>query len=181
MMAALQSVLLDSYESLSSEQTKNVMGEYRDACEWLLDDYFCRKLLAEIPDMVQRLLRFDEIVVGQAPSETVQVYHRQAVRSYVFGLHQAAVALARAALEQALREQLPKVFSGLPTLDSLLDAAAKCRLVTVETLQTASDVQHAGNRVLHRRPCDSQESFDVLVKTRAVLEVLYGGHAPRRV
>jgi hypothetical protein len=48
---------------------------------------------------------------SRVPSKTTNTYLQGAVRTYVFGFPQASLALSRAALEQALKENLARQLS----------------------------------------------------------------------
>ena len=145
----------------------------RSLSEYCLDDYFTRQLLDDIPAIVQRVMKFEQIVVAKVPTGPVNVYLREAVRCHIHGLHQGAVTLARAAMEQGLRERVPFAAQNRWTLDELVDAAARFAILKPVHLQMATDVQHSGNRVLHQHPCTVNEASDVLTKARAVLEALF--------
>ena len=174
-MRDIQAVVLNSYEVLVSHEdhASPVFQIDRNAAGWLLDDYLSKLMVSRIPQTVTRAMKFDHIVVDNLPRSEVQLYLREAVPSYLFGLDQAAVALARAAIELALRERVPYADVNSWLLDKLIEAASRFKLLAPATLQHATDVQHLGNGVLHGSPCNPDDVFDVFVKTRLVLEALY--------
>src|SRR5262249_28310274 len=116
---------------------------------------------------------FEPIIVTKPPQGSANVYLQEAVRSHIHGLHQGAVSLARAAIEQGLREKVPFANENRWTLDELIDAAVKFKSLTGLHAQMATEVQLAGNSVVHRQPCTANQASDVLTKTRAVLEQLF--------
>jgi hypothetical protein len=168
-LQALGADLVESHMVLSPPGDQTETGVFD---EHLMDDHYSRTLLAQIPKMVRRTLRLGR-VSGRSPAGTVNVYLREAARAYVMGLHQATVALARSALEQALREciRLPGAEGWL--LDRLLEGADKCKVLEPASLQSAKRVQRVGNAVIHGGPCDENAAFSVLSSARTVLEVLY--------
>jgi serine/threonine protein kinase len=58
-------------------------------------------------------------------------------------------------------------------LDTLIEAAGRCRLLDSPELHLATQVQRSRNRVLHAGLCNAGDAFDVLVSARGVLEALY--------
>jgi hypothetical protein len=176
-MSRVRGALFDSFETLSSEENEQLCAWLRDyphACAHLLDDHISKLLVGRVPEMVRRILRFEPIATAGIPDTVVNVFLQEAVRSYLYGHFQAAVALARAAVEHALRATVPYAAVGNWTLDTLIEAAGRFKLLDAAELQLATEVQHAGNRVLHRQACDETVAFDTLVKSRGVLEVLWG-------
>jgi hypothetical protein len=176
MLHVLQTMVLESYESVSlleREGAVHILREQPESCAYLLDDYFSRLVVGRVPDMVRRTMRFDPIAATTPPAPAVNVCLREAVRSFLFGLFQAAVALARAALERALRERIPYASVNNWQLEDLIRAAATFRALEPSAVQFATDVRLAGNTVLHGEQCSETLAFDVLVKARGVLEALY--------
>lgn len=177
LLQKLQAMLVESYESLSTRECERVHFFFRkspDACKYELDDYFARFLVSQVPDIVKRVMQFEPVAISKAPGAPANVYLREAMRCYFFGLHQGAVTLARAAVEQALREQVPYARVNDWTLDALIDAAGRFKVLSPEHQQLATDVQHIGNKALHREPCSPHDASEVLVKTRITLLALYG-------
>jgi len=77
-----------------------------------LNEHNTRQLIAEIPGYVQRTLEFSRLEAERVPSQITNTYLREAVRTYIYGLPQASVALSRSALEQSLKEALGRQGSG---------------------------------------------------------------------
>src|SRR2546425_12930032 len=98
LLAKLQGMLVESYEALSTDECERVhmmFAASRDVCEYFLDDHFARRLVDDIPQIVQRIMKFEPITVSKMPIGPVNVYLREAVRCHINGLHQGAVTLAR--------------------------------------------------------------------------------------
>jgi hypothetical protein len=148
----------------------------RDAAESLLDDFLSRYFVEQVPKIARRALRFETIVAKYEPGRTAVRYLAEAARAFVFGLNQAAMALARSAIEQALVERLPRLPPDVekpPSLEQYITAAERWKILTSEGEQLAHEVRLAANRVLHVAPGSSEDAFDALVKTRRVLEIVF--------
>jgi hypothetical protein len=161
------------YEGLHHVLEGRITGPPQAMAE-VVDDFLCRYFVKAVPKMVERLLGFERIVTERPAAEEVLAYFEEAMRCYVFSVPSAAVALARACLEQALRDtiQLPHT-AGLD-LDTLISAAGRSKTLDDCHLQMAREVQRIGNQVLHRQNCTPEQAGDSIVKVRAVVEKLYG-------
>ncbi len=137
-----------------------------------LDHALCRHFVSNIPSMVERLLKFDLVITEGSHNEEVRIYFQQATYCYVLGLSVAAVAVARACLEQALREEVPYA-EGLD-LQALIGAAGKYKKLDGAHIQMARVVQRIGNKVLHKKACSDSEALESIDNVRAVVEHLYG-------
>ena len=75
---------------------------------------------------VKRLMKLSRLEALRLPSKVTNGYLREAVRTYIFGFPQASIALSRAALEQALKENLGHQLSGeFRNMDELFKGSAK--------------------------------------------------------
>lgn len=142
--------------------------------EALLDDALCRKFVKEVPEMVRRLAAFERLAVDNEPTDSVRAFFQEAVRCHVLGLSAASVALARACMEQALRETIPLPHAPSLPLDSLITEALPTKTLDGPHYQWARQVQNIGNRVLHRESCTDVESQEVIVRVRSIIGMLYG-------
>lgn len=142
--------------------------------EALLDDALCRKFVKEVPEMVRRLAVFERLALADEPAVGVRAFFREAVRCYVLGLSAASVALARACMEQALRETVPLQHAANLPLDSLISEALPTKVLDGPHYQWARQVQLIGNRVLHKEPCTDVDAQEVIVKVRSIIGMLYG-------
>jgi hypothetical protein len=145
-----------------------------DAIASFLDSRYTRDLIAAVPGYVRRTMELSRLESSRLPSKITNGYLREAVRTYIFGLPQASVALCRAALEQALKESLK--LQGVPTFlrfNSLLEKAEKQKIIDCQIRQMAREIADAANDVLHEKPTDIKQASEVLLKLRGVLQHLY--------
>lgn len=170
----VQAALLYQYEGVHDFFHAGGFSGPRNELAAMLDDSLCRLFVSSVPGMVERLLKFDKLVTQQLPNEIVQLYFEQAMRCYVVGLPLATVALARACLEQALREAIPLPHTAQLELDGLIAAAGLTKALAPVDLQMARDVQRLGNQVLHRQGCTDAQAFESIVNVRGVVESLFG-------
>lgn len=175
----VEAVALFQFEGLQGPDTQGWVGgkEQRDLDRETrgsyLDIALCRQLITRVPFMVDRLLSFDRLSVELEASDTVAVYFEQAMRCYVQGLNDAAVALARACMERALKETLRVPHSEALDLEALVSAAGRTRALDDAHLHLARQVQRAANAVLHRQNCTDGQATDAVFGVRAVLVQLY--------
>lgn len=142
--------------------------------EGFLDDALCRKFVREVPEMVRRLAAFERLAIADEPADGVRAFFQEAVRCYVLGLSAASVALARACMEQALRETVPLPHAAKLPLDSLIAEALPTKVLDGPHHQWARQVQLIGNRVLHKESCTDVDAQEVIVKVRSIIGMLYG-------
>jgi hypothetical protein len=141
----------------------------------LVDDALCRAMLERVPATASRLMRFEQIQTLEPFDENVAVYFAETMQCYALGMPVAAIGLARASLEQALRDTLPQSLIGNePGLEPLLRAAALSRKLDAVQLAMASEIQRTGNQVLHRQPCNDEQVFKVVLSLRTLIHALYG-------
>jgi hypothetical protein len=178
----IRRIEVDSVESLLPIEAARIIQHphhRKDLLADSLDDHYTRKFLEEIPGIVRRALKLQPLFVQDMISSPTGIYLREATRSYLFGLFQAAAALSRSALEHSLRESLRNSSSLLGETDELLGLIraaerVKPRVLAGDALQFAHEVRKTATVVLHGKPCTEQDSFDLLVKTRAILNSVYG-------
>ena len=172
----IDSLLLHQFTGLhyAPESDYSFAENEKGAIAGQLDDALCRTFVREVPDMVRRILTFDRVLTSEPHNETVHAYFEQAMRCYVQGLPAASVAIARACLEQALRDTVRIPHTSSLDLKELITAAERSRLLDGAHLHMAKDVQKIGNKVLHWEDCADSEALDSIVKVRAVVEALYG-------
>jgi hypothetical protein len=177
----LDTLRIDSVESVLPEKLSMLVRHLhsrKDVLEYSLDDHYSRYFLREVPKIVKRAVKLEPLFIRKPIAERVEIYVREATRAYLFGLFQASIALARSAIEESLKGHLR---AGAPMLAqsdellALLRAAALSKLLDSSLLQSAHDVRKAANAVLHGTRCGDQDAFDVLIKTRKVLDALHSG------
>jgi hypothetical protein len=139
----------------------------------LLDELYCRDLLRSVPEIVDRTRRMSNLTLSGIDPEPF-VHLREAANCYILGLPQAAVALARAAIEAPLRASLAKLFGeksvAFIDLKQLIDDYAKRgKLLSDDARAAAHRVRIAANEVLHQRPIEAPEALGVVEAARAVI------------
>lgn len=176
LLRQLQEQLFDARATLSTEDSARLveaLAARPDVCGSFLDDLYSRDLVKQVPKFVKRTLRFDPMVTTRLPHGPVNTYLRQAMQSYVHGLFLGTVVLARAALEFALSERVPDAGTGSYSLEALITAASRYKLLDNYLVGLAGDVRVKGNIVLHQCPIEAHEALDVFTKARTVIEALY--------
>ncbi len=136
-----------------------------------LDEQYCRDLLSKIPEIVERTLKLSSFILKDiADSDVVQL--REAANCFIFGLPLAAIALARAAVEAALRRKLGQ------TVDKKIVAEAELsRLInlygpaclTKEARNLSNKVRIAANNVLHETGVSSATALETIESARKVI------------
>ena len=140
----------------------------------LLNQYYSRDLLREVPAIVERDQKLSQLVLSGIEDKGSFVYLREAANCYILGLPQAAIALSRAAVEAHLRNALEKIFGGSAVRGAGLkelvkDYARRGQLLSSEGLKSANKVRVAGDDVLHEKPADSGSALEVIEAARAVI------------
>ena len=167
-MAGGQHLVIRSYE--------NNIGRIfapKNSLRQLLDDFWCRYVLHEIPLIVERIQKLEELRTDRNPSETVRHYFEQAMRCFAIGLPEASVALMRACLEHALRDAVAHA-DGIQDLEALIRWAGHSRKLDAAHMQMANRVRILGNDVMHKGNCTSDNAFEAVTMLRAIIGALYG-------
>lgn len=138
----------------------------------LLDEFYCRDLLKAIPAIVERTVKLSHLTLAGI-SNSEFVYLREAANCYIFGLPEAAVALARAAVEDSLRTKLAKFLGKSAVaeakLDKLLHDLAPRGFLSRQGRNSADEVRLAANNVLHHETIGQPEALPVIEAARAVI------------
>jgi hypothetical protein len=139
----------------------------------LLDEFYCRDLLKAIPGIVERTAKLSRLTLSGI-SKTEFVYLREAATCYLLGLPAAAVALARAAIENSLKRELAKVFGKAAVaeedLKNLLDdLSPRGKTLSREGRNLAHKVRVAANVVLHGEPGAEPDALAVLEAAKTVI------------
>jgi len=138
----------------------------------VLDEYYCRDSLKNVPSIVERTLKLKHVSLsGISPSEFV--YLREAAKCYIYGLSNAAVALARAAMEECLDNKLAesrgrKLVEDL-NLEFVIDDLARTKTLSREGRARAHKVRIAANQVLHDDAAGAPDALAVIEGARAVI------------
>jgi len=146
-----------------------------------LDDIYCRERLRAVPEMVRVTQKLRELSLPESKSEWL-IYLRESANCLIFDLSQAAVALARAAVEACLREAYAKVPGNTPhalqrtelgplisNLSTLFNRSNGTAGLSRDAERRAREVQNAGNDVLHGRLIDPEEGLRVYETARSVI------------
>lgn len=147
----------------------------------VLDDVLCRLLLRDVPQMVQHIhtiqktLEKNQLVLPE-PKAEFWTYLRESAKCLIFGLSQASVALARAAMESCLRETYAhwfgkeKAYARETTLNILIEDLYRNRpVLSQEEIKGAREVQGIGDKVLHHQPVTPEQAFRAFEAARLVI------------
>ena len=142
-----------------------------------LDEVYCRDLLKAIPDIVERTRSLSRLTLSGVSDSESFAYLREAANCFIFGLPQAAVALARAGLEDALRKKAATIFGKQAVaeteLKDLIDRHG-VRLLSRKGVSLAHKVRLAGNVVLHQKVTATPDALEVIEAARVVILELAG-------
>lgn len=139
--------------------------------------YFAFELIATLKRIDERIhsLSIQPIKVGGF--EDCWTYLAQATRCWLFGLDAASAALARAALESALREAIRRSPDVEPPpgkegwkLLGLIRAAHALGILDSYSRQMAHEVRLTGNDILHGESAEDLASGGFLIQARSVVE-----------
>lgn len=169
--------VIQSREILTASRLAAVellVREAPDLVEAFLDEYYTRRVVDSVSGYVTRTMKLSRLEATRTPSKTTNGYLREAVRTFVFGFPQACIALSRAALEQALKEELghqdKKIFLDM---NSLLDEAEGAGIIDGVIRKTARKIATEADNVLHEKAADLVKAYDVLVMLRGVLQHIF--------
>ncbi len=101
------------FASNGLSQLDSFVREKEDVIKHLLDEYYSLRQIEKVPWMVRRTLQLSRLSALQTPSAQTNRYISEAIRAYIQGFAVASAAIARAALEQALKEKLGMQGDGL--------------------------------------------------------------------
>jgi hypothetical protein len=172
--------IISSRERLANwnlPEIEQVVSQMPETIEYLLNERFTKDLVAGVHDYVRRLMKLSRLEGKEVASQVTSTYLQEAVRTYVFGLPLASIALSRAALEQAVKERMN--YQGKRQsvgLSELLDEAETAHVIRDKTVGSmAREVAKTANDVLHQKPATIAEAYEMLIKLRGVLQHLYEG------
>lgn len=144
----------------------------------MLDEFYCREALRNIPGMVDRTRKLASLTLEGIPDQEAMLYLREAAQCYILDLPQAAVALSRAAMETGLRRVLAAQFGSATVAQAdlkvlLSDLARRGKgLLSRDGFARAETVRKAANDVLHERPTNAEAALATLDAARGVLREL---------
>jgi hypothetical protein len=140
----------------------------------MLDELYSRDLLREVPQIVERTRSLSQMSLSNISQRESFIYLREAANCYIFGLPQAAVALARAAIEAPLRVAASKQFGAAVIGEAGLfkiidDYAVRGKLLSRTGLSLAHKVRIAADTVLHERATTTDDALEIIEAARAVI------------
>jgi hypothetical protein len=156
-----------------------------------IDAELTREVLGILPNMVDRTLRLDDMLLDHIPNKDVQRYFHEAHRCYQYGFPIACAVLCRAILESALRsvcdpkgiledEVRKKKFElkkDVSYFEELLKEAEKKDRLKLINKREALDIRDAGNDAIHGfeqfEEKWSSKLDDIVKNTRLALLDLY--------
>jgi len=151
-----------------------LLGPSPEVRQRLFDEHYSKALLERIQGMALRTDAVPVLRTREPICRGASLYLREATRSYILGLWDAAVALSRAALEEALEDRIRKLLGPMSGLDELIKAADRKRLIHRDAVSAAQRLQRLGNIVLHERQGTEDEALASVRDIRVVLRHLYG-------
>lgn len=173
-------LLIKCRETITTDKVSldKFVEESRDKAELWLDSHYSFCQLCDVADMVRRTLQFSSFEATTIPSEQTALYISEASRTYIRGFLLSSVAMARCALEQALKERLAQfIHRGEPdrTLNGLIELAAqKDSVLSRTSIKPARDLARKCNSVMHKRPVlGEREVFEILLGIRGLLIEIY--------
>jgi hypothetical protein len=151
-LRGLIKVAVTSLEGLTSEETeavRNFFTAWPECWRWGTDWWYCKDAVERIAPITKRFLKLSPILTRVSHRQDVNTYLREATKCYLYGFFQASTALFRTALETGLNDFLHR------------------------KLGPTQGLKLAANEAIHENPITEMNAFDVLTKTRCVLETLY--------
>jgi len=140
----------------------------------LLDEYYSKQLLAEVPAIVDRAMTLRRLESAKNVPRQVNVYLEQATRAFLAGLWDGTVALARACLEAVLEDRIGQYIGHQNRdLSDWISEAQRRRLITTAQLKKARIIQDLGNMVLHEKSASDAEARESVNALRDILGALY--------
>jgi len=149
-------------------------GQGRSPHALLLDEYYSKQLLAEVPGIVDRAMAVRPLESTKNVPRQVNVYLEQATRAFLAGLWDGTVALARACLEAVLEDRIGQYIGHQNRdLSDWISEAQRRRLITTAQLKKARIIQDLGNMVLHEKSASDAEARESVNALRDILGGLY--------
>lgn len=169
--------VIASRETLTDGKLASVeklVSQMPDVISHLLDDRYTRDVVGAVRGYVRRTMQLSRLEGSRTPSEITNGYVREAVRTYVLGLPQASVALCRAGMEQALKENLGYQGTGtFVKMEDLLNEAESAGVIDGVIRKSAREIADEADDVLHEKPADLTKAYKVLVLLRGILQHVY--------
>jgi len=162
--------LVGRLAGLDDEMARKIdklFSETKVSLDYHIEHFYVSNMLERIPKMVGRTMKLSPIMQKKTIPGGVDVYWREATRTYVYGFWDASVAMSRAAIESALRPALKERAGQSPdTLREVVAASLRWGILDKPSREMADKVVPAANRVLHRKPAGEAEAWDTLCASR---------------
>jgi hypothetical protein len=174
--------LVQGLEGFADKQTAAWLHENfekrPEIVEHLIDEMYTRDFLKNARKMVDRTTKLVAMVPKATSDKGVNIYLREATRSYVAGSWSSSVAFSRSTLELALEQRVKEKIGHLPTgpdkFKNLIEWAAKSGLIEDAHQELARQVRRNGNDVIHESlQADENLARNTLEWTRGILDHLY--------
>src|SRR3989442_15905322 len=81
---------LEGFADASAVRFLAVWKDLPDRWRRIVNDFYTREALRNIPDTVERFLKLTPVLVGAIPSKEVSIYLREASQCFVHGFFQAS-------------------------------------------------------------------------------------------
>jgi hypothetical protein len=177
MLEVIVDDVISSRETLADNKLafiEHLFESSPEVIEDILDERFTRDFVHSVSGCVERLLQLSRLEGSRIPSKITNGYLREAIRAYVLGLPQASVALSRAAMEQALKENIGyQSTRTFVRMNDLLDEAEGAEVIDPTIRIAARSVADEADDVLHEKPTSLDKAYDVLLNLRGILQHLY--------
>ena len=140
-----------------------------------MDWWYCKEVVERIKPIKERFSSLGPILVRVTKSQEVNAYLREATRCYLYGFFQASTALFRTALETGLKDCFDRKLGPSPAIKlyGRIEQAVARGILSSAVAPMAHEIRKPANKVVHEEPISEREAFDVLLRTRCVLEDLY--------
>jgi hypothetical protein len=165
-------------QNTSSDSFEEFVQKNRDLVESWLDGYYVYPQLHAIPAMISRTLLLARLEAISTPSQQTNLYISEATRCYIHGFMLAAVAVTRAAFEQALKERLAQLhgtsYEGFNLGRLIRIAKKRGDVLTQDLLDMAAILNEACNQVMHTRPArNDDDALAIMDGIRFLIRELY--------
>ena len=137
-----------------------------------LDRHYSHQLVTRLEQVVERASALAPVQL-KVTSNPVKALFQAAHEVYLYGFDIACIALCRGLIDHALKDKLSVPPSERAALRSLIDRAARARLLEGEERKRAERVEEAGNKAMHDLSNLRGTAQEVLDYTRSVLNRLY--------
>jgi len=143
--------------------------------EYMLE-FYTRDFLGKARKMIERTTKLAALTPRSTLDRGVNVFLREATRSYIAGFWHSSVILSKSTLEAALVRRLKELERVDPpdnSFETVVEHAHDFGVIDDADLEAANNVGKVGNGVMHGAPADEDLAERVLWNTRGILDRLY--------